>query len=424
MEGMMRSQEANVVAAPPGVFGARILDLADRLARWSETPDGLTCTYLTEAHRAAAGQLREWLQAAGMQVSIDALGNITGHYPSANAGAKTLLVGSHYDTVHSAGKYDGRLGILAPLVVIEQLAREGRRLPFHLDLICFSEEEGVRFGTSYIGSSAVAGRFDMAVLDRCDANGVSVRELVRAAGGDLSTIPAIARRPNDLLGYLELHIEQGPVLLRENLPIGIVTAIAGSIRRLVTITGKAGHAGTVPMTQRQDAAAAAAEMVLAVETRCRQAPGTVGTVGQLAVPDGAINVIPGRCELSVDIRADDTAKRDAAVADVFTEFERIGKRRGVTVEITEVQRSPVVVCSPRMQERLAAAIARAGLCVHTLASGAGHDAVMFDGVTESAMLFVRCGNGGISHSPLETITAEDADVAARVLLDVLLHFEE
>ena len=406
-------------SAAAGTFGPRIIALADQLAKQSEAPDNLTCTYLTNAHRAVAAQLREWMQAADMTAQIDAVGNVVGRYAASTADAKTLLVGSHYDTVRNAGKYDGRLGILTPLVVIEHLNRTGQRLPFNLELTCFSEEEGVRFGTAYLGSSTLAGRFDKRVLERRDASGVSVADLIRASGGNPATIPALARRPQDLLGYLEVHIEQGPVLLNEKLPVGIVTAIAGSVRHMIIVSGTAGHAGTVPMPARHDAATAGAEIVLFVERRCGQVPGLVGTVGQLSVPDGAINVIPGRCELSLDIRADEMPKRDAAVADVLAEIEAISKRRGVTIETNEIQRTPTVACSLRLQKLFADCIARAGLRPHYLPSGAGHDGIMFDGITEVGMLFVRCGNGGVSHSPLESITAEDADIAARVLLDVL-----
>jgi beta-ureidopropionase / N-carbamoyl-L-amino-acid hydrolase len=412
-----------IAKAITGAFGPRILDLADRLAQWSESPNALTCTYLSPAHRAVAGQLKEWMQAAGMSVAIDAVGNVTGRYAAVDADAKTLIVGSHYDTVANAGKYDGRLGILVPLVVIEHLARSGQRLPFHLELMAFSEEEGTRFGTAYIGSSAVAGRFDPRILELRDTTGISIGELIRTAGGEPKDIPKLARDPKSLLGYLELHIEQGPVLIRENLPVGIVTAIAGCVRHLVTITGQAGHAGTVPMSARHDSASAAAEIVLLVEKRCSGTPGLVGTVGRLAVPDGAINVIPGRCELSLDIRADDTGKRDSAAADIFAEIGRIANRRGVKVESIETQRTPAVSCAPRMRKRLADAVTRAGLRPYDVASGAGHDALMFDGITDLAMLFVRCGNGGISHSPLESITADDADVAARILLDTIVTFQ-
>jgi N-carbamoyl-L-amino-acid hydrolase len=405
--------------SPKTIFGGRILDLADRLAAWSETPGQLTCTYLTPAHRAVAAQLQAWMQGAGLVASIDVVGNVVGRYPSPDSEAKTLIVGSHYDTVRNAGKYDGRLGILAGLVALEHLAERGDRLPCHVELIAFAEEEGVRFGTSYIGSSAVAGRFDPKVLERKDATGMTVAELMRSRGEDPAEIPALARRPNDLLGYLEVHIEQGPVLLNAGLPLGIVTAIAGSCRYSVAITGVAGHAGTVPMGARHDAAAAAADLVLYVEQRCRQAPGLVGTVGQLTVPNGAVNVIPGRCELSLDIRADEATKRDAAIADVLARITQIEASRGVTIDVVELQRSPVVPCSPRLQRLLADSVARAGISVRYLPSGAGHDAVMFEGTTDIGMLFVRCGNGGVSHSPRESITEDDADLAVRVLLDAL-----
>lgn len=417
---------AQAVAATvaPGAFGGRIMELADRLAKHSESSGELTCTYLTPAHRAAAGELRHWMQAAGLDAGIDAVGNVVGRLASTAPGAKTLILASHYDTVRNAGKYDGRFGILASLAVLEHLVRTGARLPFHVELIAFSEEEGSRFGTGYIGSSAVAGRFDRQLLGQRGADGISLDELLRSCGSDPNDIEKLARRSRDLLGYLEVHIEQGPVLLAADLPVGIVTAIAGCVRRLLSISGTAGHAGTVPMSQRHDAAAAAAEIVLAVERRCGSTPGVVGTVGRLNVPDGVINVIPGRCDLSLDIRGDDTATRDAAVADVFAEIERIGRRRGVGIETSEIQRTPAVACSPRMQQRLADAVTRAGIRPLHLPSGAGHDAVMFDGLTEIGMLFVRCGNGGISHSPLETITAADADVAARILLDVIVSLGE
>jgi hydantoinase/carbamoylase family amidase len=404
-------------------LGKRIIALAERLAEWSETPDGLTCTYLTSVHRAVAGELRGMMQAAGMSATIDDVGNVVGRYPAADSAARTLIVASHYDTVINAGNYDGRLGVLAGIVAVEQLHRSGRRLPFHVDVIGFAEEEGVRFSVPYIGSTAIAGRFDRRVLQRRDASGQSVADLIHKAGLNPEAVPSLARRPGDLVGYLEVHIEQGPVLLQEDLPVGVVTSIAGTTRLGVTVNGMSGHAGTVPMALRRDAAAAAAEIVLYVEKRCAAAPTLVGTVGRLGVPGGATNVIPGRCELSLDIRAADDGTRDAAVADVLAEIERIAKRRKVSIETKDLQRAPAVPCSPRLQEQLAAAVGRAGIPVRHLPSGAGHDAASFSGVTDIGMLFVRCGNGGISHSPLETITAADADVATRILIDVLEHFE-
>ena len=418
--------EANSAAGGAGqaAFGQQIMALADRLAHWSEAPDGLTCTYLSAAHRAVAAEIRGWMDQAGLATAIDVAANVVGRYGADDPNAPTLILASHYDTVRNAGKYDGRLGVLVALVVTEHLQRLGRKLPFHLDVIAFSEEEGVRFSSSFLGSSAVAGRFDPRLLERRDADGITLAAAMAAAGLDPAGIPALARRREELVGYLEVHIEQGPVLLDEGLPVGIVSAIAGTVRCMVTITGTAGHAGTVPMARRHDAAAAAAELVLYVEQRCARAPSLVGTVGQLAVPNGAINIIPGRCELSLDIRAADDSTRDAAVFDVMTEIGRIAAKRGVIIESKEVQRTAAVRCSPRLQSLLADAVTRAGAKPRYLPSGAGHDAMMFDGITDTAMLFVRCGNGGVSHSPREIITAEDADVAARVILDTVLHLAE
>jgi N-carbamoyl-L-amino-acid hydrolase len=242
---------------------------------------------------------------------------------------------------------------------------------------------------------------------------------MREMGLDPDAIPNLARDPQRLVGYLEVHIEQGPVLLEQDLPVGVVSAIAGAVRYSVTVTGQAGHAGTVPMGQRHDAAAAAAEIVLAVERRCAGTQTLVGTVGRLAVPNGAVNVIPGRCELSLDIRAADDATKDAAVTDIFAGIDDIARRRGVTVEWQETMRAPAAPCAPRLRRALADAVSAAGVRPFELPSGAGHDAMMFSGVTDVGMLFVRCGNGGVSHNPLETVTAADADMAARVLLDAL-----
>ena len=376
------------------------------------------------AHRTVAAQIRDLMREAGLTTEIDTVANVIGRYPAADSAAPALIVASHYDTVRNAGRYDGRLGVLTALILAEHLGRLGRKLPFHLDVIAFSEEEGVRFSSSFLGSSAVAGRFDAKLLERRDAQGVTLAAAMAEAGLDATKIPALARRRDGLVGYLEVHIEQGPVLLEEGLPVGIVSAITGSVRSMVTITGTAGHAGTVPMARRHDAAAAAAELVLYVEKRCAQAPTLVGTVGKLVVPNGAINIIPGRCELTLDVRSGDDATRDAAMSDILSEMERITARRGVTIDSQEVQRTAAVQCSARLQKVLADAVVGAGVKPRHLPSGAGHDAMMFSGLTDVAMLFVRCGNGGVSHSPREIITAEDADVAARVMLDAVLRLAE
>jgi hydantoinase/carbamoylase family amidase len=412
---------ANRVADAPADFGSRIIVLADHLAQWSETSQGLTCTYFSPAHRAVAAAIAALMRDAGMETHIDSVGNVVGRYASNDPAAKTIIIGSHYDTVINAGKYDGRLGILVALTIVDYFARTGQRLPFNLEVIAFSEEEGVRFSASYIGSSAVVGRLDSRILQLRDAKGISLADVLRQAGSDPDTVSTLARRSSDIAGYLEVHIEQGPILLDSNSPVGVVTAIAGNSRYTVTIAGEPGHAGTVPMTFRHDAAAAGAEIVLFVERRCNRSE-LVGTVGLLAVPEGAINVIPGRCELSMDIRSGQDAIRQSAVADILTEIDAIAQRRGVKITYTELLNARAVACSPRLQDALASAINRMGLPVQRLPSGAGHDAVMFDGMTEIAMLFVRCGNGGVSHNPREIIASRDADIAARVLLDVLQNF--
>jgi N-carbamoyl-L-amino-acid hydrolase len=403
-------------------FGPAIMAWAEELGSISDDEDGLTCAYMTPAHRRSAARLADWMRDAGMEVRIDAVGNVVGRYMALDPDAKTLITGSHYDTVCNGGKYDGRLGILLPLAIVKHLHARGERLPYHLELIAFAEEEGVRFRSTFLGSNAVAGRFDLALLDTLDAGGTSMRTALQQAGHDPSTIPAIARDPSTLLGYVEIHIEQGPVLLEKGLPLGVVTAIAGSSRYLLELEGLASHAGTTPMSMRRDAAAAAAEVVLLVERRCSGAGSLVGTVGQLAVPDGSVNVIPGRCRLSLDIRAASDAERLAAVRDVFDGIEAVCARRRIGLKVEKLLEAPAAPCAPRLMDQLGEAVQRAGLPRFDLLSGAGHDAMAMAAVTEVAMLFTRCGNGGISHNPLETMTADDADIAARVLLDFLHHY--
>lgn len=404
-------------------FGPAIMQWCETLAACSESADHLTCSYMTQAHRATAAQLAVWMSEAGMQSHIDAVGNVVGRYLSSAPGAKTLMTGSHYDTVRNGGKYDGRLGILLPIALVRHLHQRGEQLPFHLEIIGFAEEEGVRFKSTFLGSNAVIGRFDLAQLDQTDADGVTMRAALQEAGHDLAAIAAIGRDPADLLAYVEVHIEQGPVLLERDLALGVVSAIAGSSRYLVELRGVASHAGTTPMTMRKDAAGAAAEIVLLVEQRCGQAEALVGTVGQLQVPNGSVNVIAGACHLSLDIRAADDAVRLAAVADVLDGIAAITARRQIDVSIRQVVAADAAPCAPWLMRQLGQAVKRSASPLYVLASGAGHDAMAMARITDMAMLFVRCGNGGISHNPLETMTADDADIAAQVLLDFLRNFQ-
>ena len=410
-------------------FGPAIIQWSEIIGAWSDTDNSanedfdLTCAYMTPAHRRTAAQLVEWMREAGMEAHIDNVGNVVGVYRSDAPGAKTLMTGSHYDTVRNGGKYDGRLGILLPIAIVRHLHQRGEKLPYHFEIVGFAEEEGVRFKSTFLGSNAVTGRFDLSLLDQTDVDGIAMRDALLAAGHDVSRISAIARDPAQLLGFVEVHIEQGPVLLDRDLALGVVTAIAGSSRYLVELTGLASHAGTTPMTMRKDAATAAAEIVLLVERRCAQGVALVGTVGQLQVPGGSVNVIPGACKLSLDIRAADDAVRQAAVKDVLDGIAQICARRQVEFSLQQIVDAAAAPCAPRLMDQLGAAIERAGLPRFDLLSGAGHDAMAMAAVTDVAMLFTRCGNGGISHNPLETMTADDADIAAEVLLDFLRHYE-
>jgi len=405
-------------------LGAVVMDWCEVLGALSDDESNLTCAYMTPAHRRTAAHIADWMRAAGMTVHVDAVGNVVGRYAAAQPGAKTLATGSHYDTVRDGGKYDGRLGILLPVALVAELHARGQRLPYDLEVIAFSEEEGVRFRSTFLGSSALAGSFDMALLDAVDSDAVTLGDALAQAGHDVASIAAIARDPASMLGFVEVHIEQGPVLLERGLPLGVVSAIAGSSRYLVELSGVASHAGTTPMGMRRDAAAAAAEIVLLVEDRCRNGDALVGTVGQLNVPAGSVNVIPGACRLSLDIRAADDAVRLAAVDDILAGISAICTRRGIGEKLFKLLEIDAVPCAPRLMAQLGAAVEGAGLPRFDLPSGAGHDAMRMAQLTDVAMLFVRCGNGGISHNPLETMTADDADIAGRVLLDFLLDFSD
>ncbi|VGO08560.1 N-carbamoyl-L-amino acid hydrolase [plant metagenome] len=390
-----------------------LLDRADILAGHTETPGQLTCTYMTEAHQAVASQLAQWLRTAGCDsVHVDAVGNVLGRYHGTGAGvAGRLVTGSHYDTVRNGGRYDGRLGILMGIGLVEALHTRGIRLSRDLEVVAFAEEEGVRFGSTFLGSSAYAGHFDDRLLTTLDRAGTPLSQALRDAGHDPAEIARAAGGASGIAHYFEIHIEQGPVLLDLDAPLGVVSAIAGSVRRRLRLTGLAGHAGTTPMRLRQDAACAAAEIVLAVESRCDGRNGLVGTVGQLEVPNGSVNVIPGACLLSLDVRAADDATRDAALADIDARIAEICARRRVSLESETLLRASAVACDPAGREAWRHAIGAQGGVVHELVSGAGHDAMMLARVAPVSMLFVRCGAGGISHHPSEIVTQEDVAAA-------------
>jgi N-carbamoyl-L-amino-acid hydrolase len=403
--------------------GERVLRWADALARHSDHAEHLTCAYMTPAHRAVAALLETWMREAGFdEVRHDAVGNVIGRYHAAPDRRDAMLVatGSHYDTVRNGGRYDGRLGILLPISVVAGMHRAGRRLPYDLEVVAFAEEEGARFGTSFLASKAYIGQFDGAWLDLADAKGVTMREAMAEAGLDPAAIPDAAVDSRGLKHYFEVHIEQGPVLLDAGLPLGVVTSIAGYVRRRLLLKGRAGHAGTTPMSMRHDAACAAAELALHVERSARAVPDAVGTVGILEVPAGSVNVVPGRCRFTLDLRATTDAARDALAAEVEAALERIARQRSLAWRLERTMLAPAAPSDPAWQQRWEAAVAALGLPVHRLPSGAGHDAMKLHQCMPQAMLFVRGQNGGISHNPLEAVTADDAELAVQAFLRLLL----
>ena len=404
-------------------FGTELLRQADELARFTEDAPRVTRTYLSAQHKQAGEYLIALMRRAGMNARFDALGNIVGRYEAADPSAPVVMTGSHQDSVRNAGKYDGLFGIITAIACVKDLHERRVRLPYTLEVVGFGDEEGVRFGATLIGSKAMAGRFAPEWLDKIDEQGITMRQALVEFGGDPDGWRGVDRRGKNVVAYVESHIEQGPVLLNEGLPLGVVTAIAGGTRLNVRVIGLAGHAGTVPMGARQDALAAAAEMVLLVERHCETTAGLVGTVGKMAVLPGAINVIPQDVAFTIDVRSGDDALRRAAVAAVRAGISDIARRRRVQADVADFFTADAAPCDPALQAAFAEAIAAHGIPARHLPSGAGHDAMEFPAVAPMAMLFVRCGNNGISHHPDETMTAADADIATSVLLHFFEHYQ-
>jgi allantoate deiminase len=414
-------------------YASRVMQRADSLGSISEEPDRLTRRFATPAMRQANELAAGWMREAGMSVRRDNIGNIIGRYEEQGARgeglgneqseplaprpsylAPTLIMGSHLDTVRDAGKYDGPLGVLVAIACVERLHELGERLPFAIEVVAFADEEGLRYHTSYLGSRVLAGSFDPTYLDLADEDGITIDEAIRAFGGGPDVLAHDKRSGEDLLGYCEVHIEQGPVLEAEGLPVGVVSAISSQTRLNLHFNGEAGHAGTVPMRLRRDALCAAAEFVLAVEALAREQEGLVATIGQASVEPGASNVIPGHVSMSLDVRHIDDATREQACNQLREQAEQICARRQVALEWQHLQSSLSVRCAPRLTAMLAQAIETAGYTPRYLPSGAGHDAVPMSGLTDVAMLFVRC-KGGVSHNPAESVAVEDVAVAIEVM---------
>jgi allantoate deiminase len=395
------------------------MERADLLARCSDEQGRITRLFATPAHASATGTVSSWMKAAGMTVRRDAIGNLIGRLEGGEPDAPALLLGSHLDTVRDAGRWDGTLGVLVAIAVVERLQAAGRRPRAPVEVVAFADEEGTRFGTAFLGSSVLAGRFDVSDLQRVDSAGVSLEDAIREYGGDPASLAGAARPPGSLAGYIEVHIEQGPLLDEREVALGVVSAIAGQTRAALRFSGVAGHAGTVPMEHRHDALCAAAELVLDAEALARGTPGLVATSGRLAALPGAPNVIPGAAELSLDVRHPDDAERAAAVARLRERAGEAAAARGVGVEWEGLLDQPAVRCDPALSERMTRAAEAAGAQPLTLPSGAGHDAAVVAAIAPIAMLFVRCA-GGVSHHPDESVA--EADVALAV--DALARFVE
>ncbi|MEE4661343.1 MAG: allantoate amidohydrolase [Halieaceae bacterium] len=394
-------------------WAEQVMQRCDALAALSSLPDAVCRTYLTPEHQQCNAQVSKWLTAAGLDAWQDAVGNQWGRLPAARADAPALIVGSHLDTIPNAGKYDGILGVLLALAVADKLRRDNAALPFHLDIVGFGDEEGVRFGTTLLGSRAVAGTWESAWVKLEDKDGISLGDALKTFGGDPGQIAGCSRAGSSLAGYIEVHIEQGPVLEQTGQPLGIVTGIAGARRFRVEVLGQAGHAGTVPMDMRQDALAAAAGIVLAVEKLARR-HGIVATVGSLSCEPGAANVIPGRCLLGLDVRADSDARRDRAIDELQQEVAALLASRGMQASWVETHNAAAVACSDALQALMAEALESMALPAPRLMSGAGHDAMAIAPITDVGMLFLRCA-GGISHHPDESVTAQDVALAMEAL---------
>ena len=405
-------------------LGHQVWDWQEKLAQHSDPgfaeKGQLTVTYLTDAHRACAQRISHWMKDCGFdEVEIDAVGNVVGRYHPAASGSKYLLTGSHYDTVRNGGKYDGRLGIFVPMACVQQLHQLGQRLPFGIEVVAFAEEEGQRYKATFLGSGALIGDFKSEWLEQKDADGITMRAAMQNAGLCVDDIAKIQRDPAQYLGFVEVHIEQGPVLNAANIPLGVVTSINASVRYQGHVVGTASHAGTTPMNLRRDAACAVAELALFMEQRAAHDGDSVATIGQLQVPNGSINVVPGQCNFSLDLRAPTDAQRDALERDILAMLQTICERRGVHYQLEETMRAAAAPSAPEWQERWERAVSALGVPLFKLPSGAGHDAMKLHEVMPQAMLFVRGENAGISHNPLESTTSDDMQLCVDAFTHLL-----
>ena len=394
----------------------------DELATITAVSKGVTRLYLTPEHRRAADLLITWMIDAGMEARLDEVGNVIGRYHSDSGGGPYLLIGSHFDSVVDAGKYDGPLGVLTAIDCVARLNAGRERRPFGIEVVAFGDEEGTRFSTALAGSSGVIGDFGNELLSARDENHITLSEALKRFGLDPDHVGRAAHRRDDVAGYVELHIEQGPVLQAEGLPVGIVTSIIGQTRAKVTFSGAPNHAGTVPMRLRHDPLLAAAEHAIAIERIAKDHEHTVATVGQFQAFPGAMNVIPGSVAMSVDVRAASDNVRKAAYQQIVQVAHNVAEARGVNVTFQKVIDLPACPCSESLTKQLAAAVEAHNVPVYTLPSGAGHDGMAMSKLTDIGMLFVRCKDG-ISHSPKEAVDVRDVRIAADALFTFVSNFE-
>ncbi|MCW0318000.1 N-carbamoyl-L-amino-acid hydrolase [Pantoea ananatis] len=414
---MMNASEAQVAAR-------RVMARCDALAEISESEQGLTRVYLSPEHLRVNARVGEWMQAAGMTVWQDEVGNICGRYEAAQPGAPALLLGSHLDTVRNAGRYDGMLGVLSAIETVQWLHDRQRRLPLAIEVIGFGDEEGTRFGITLLGSRGITGTWPDSWPTHPDGNGITVAQAMSDVGLDASQIARAARNVSDIVAYLELHIEQGPCLEQEDLALGVVTAINGARRLNCCFTGEAGHAGTVPMAHRKDALAAAAEWMVFIEHTTReQTSPLVATVGTLSCAPGAVNVIPGEVNLSLDVRGPEDAPLEALLSTLLTQAEAIALRRGLAFSAQEYYRIAATACDAGLQEALSQAVETVQGRSLALPSGAGHDAIAIAERWPVGMLFVR-NHRGISHHPAESINETDVAPAVQAYLQAVCHLAE
>lgn len=401
-----------------------ILERCEVLARETSSPDGIERVYLSPEHRAVNRLAAGWMQDAGLQTRTDEAGNQRGRLEGRILGLPALLLGSHLDTVPNAGRYDGILGVMIAIAAVDRLRAKGVDLPFAIEVLAFGDEEGTRFGTALLGSRAVAGTWDDTWWELRDARGVSLREAFVEFGLDPDRVGEAAYRADDVVGYLEVHIEQGPYLEEADRSLAVVSSIAGARRFALTLHGEAGHAGGVPFHRRHDALAGASELVLAVERLARDA-GCIATVGRLQAFPGGVNVIPGRVEFSLDLRGETDTARDAVWAAFLAAADEVGERRGLSLTLDETHNAPAVVAAPRLQDHVRTGIQGTGDSdPMVLFSKAGHDAMAVADLTDWAMLFVRNGHGGISHHPDEIVTEADVAVALDAFEGAILALAE